>query len=92
MRDVARKRVKTKRDFWQMLTVFVVVSIGLNVVWFVSGYHQYYWPVWPMLGFVIATILSAFNAFGPGNRPITDEDIDREVRKMGGETPPENPR
>lgn len=82
IRESARKRIKSKRDFWNMLIGFAVLSIALNVIWWVSGYRTYYWPAWPMIGFAIATVFSAINAFGRGSREVTDADIDREIGKM----------
>lgn len=84
IRDTARKRIKAKRDFWNMLLGFAALAVIFNVIWFVSGYRSYYWPAWPMIGFAIATIFSAINAFGSGNRGISDTDIDREIGKMNG--------
>ncbi len=92
MRDAARKRIKAKRDFWNMVVAFVIIAAVMNVVWLMSGYRSYYWPAWPMIGFAIATAFTAFNIFGPGRKPITDDDIDREVRKMGGGGPPHSAR
>ena len=87
IREAARKRIKGRRDFWTMLFVFVVITILLNVIWLTSSSdaaNRYYWPMWPMIGFAIATVFSAFSTFGPGSRPITEDRIDEEVRRMGG--------
>ncbi len=84
IRETARKRIKAKRDFWSMVIIFAVIAVLLNVIWFLSGYRSYYWPMWPMIGFALATIFTAFSVYGPGGRPITDDAIDREVRKLGG--------
>ena len=43
---------------------------------------------WPMLGLLIATVLAAISTFGPGSKPITDERIDEEIRRMGGSSGP----
>ena len=83
LREAARNRIKARRGFWNMLIVFVVVTIVLNIVWLVNGASGSYWPVWPMIGFGIATLFTAINVFGAGSRPITDADIDKEVRKLG---------
>lgn len=85
LREVARKRIKAKRDFWYMVIIFVVLALLLNGIWLFTGTHSYYWPMWPMIGFALATIFTAINTFGPGGRPITDEAIDREMRKLKGE-------
>lgn len=84
LRDIARKRIKAKRDFWNLVFVFAIVTVIVNAVWLFSGVG-YYWPAWPMLGFVIALFFNGLSAFGPGNRPISEDAVDREVRKLSGE-------
>lgn len=85
LREAARKRIKAKRDFWSMVIIFIIIAILLNGIWWFSGSHRYYWPAWPMVGFALATAFTAFSVYGPGGRPITDEAIEREVRKLKGE-------
>lgn len=84
IRETARKRIKAKHDFWRMVIIFVIVTVLVNAIWLISGYQSYYWPMWPMIGFALATIFTALSVYGPGGRPITDEAVDREVRKLGG--------
>lgn len=86
IRETARKRITSKRDFWKMLIGFAVLAIVFNIIWLISGYQSYYWPAWPMIGFAIATVFSAINTFGSGrqDRVISDQDIDREIGKMNG--------
>lgn len=84
LRAAARKRIKAKRDFWNLILVFAIVTVILNAVWFFSGVG-YYWPLWPMLGLAIAIFFVALSTYGPGSKPISDEEIDREVRKFKGE-------
>ncbi len=82
-REIARKRVKARRDFWSMLAVFVVVAIVLVAIWFLTtGGSGYFWPVWPLVGLGIATLFSALNAFGITNRHVTEADVDAEVDRM----------
>lgn len=83
IREIARKRIKARRDFWQMVAVFVIVSIILVAVWAASGVG-YFWPLWPMLGFAIATLFSALATFGPLAQPISEAHIDAEIKRMGG--------
>jgi len=79
-RDAIRKRIKARRDFWQMLVVFGVIAVGLILVWYFSG-AGYFWPVWPLFGFAIAAIFSGLNAFGVLNRDVTESDIDAELQR-----------
>jgi fatty acid desaturase len=86
IRDVARKRIKARRDFWQMVLVFVIILALCTAVWALGG-MGYFWPMWPLFGFAIATMFSALSTFGPGSRPISDQRIDDEVRRLGGGGP-----
>ncbi len=81
-RDAVRKRIKARRDFWNMLIVFVVIAIGLILVWYFSG-AGYFWPVWPLFGLAIAAVFSGLTAFGVINRDVTESDIDDELRRRG---------
>lgn len=85
IRNIARKRIKAKRDFWNLVLVFIIIAAIINAIWFFTGPTDYYWPMWPMLGFAIAIFFTALSAYGPGNKHISDEQIDREIRKMKGE-------
>jgi len=87
IREQARKRIKARRDFWQMLAIFVVIAILLNIIWLTTGgVDTYYWPMWPMIGFALATVFSALSTFGPFGGPITDAHVDAEIRRMGGDS------
>ena len=84
IRDVARKRIKARSDFWVMVGIFAGLSVLFTVIWFIGGADSYFWPAWPMLGFAIATFFNGLSTFGPGSRPITEDRIDAEVRKING--------
>lgn len=82
-REIARKRVKARRDFGATTAVLVVVAIILIVIWSVTtGGRGYFWPMWPLIGFAIAIVFSGLNAFGVINREVTDGDVDAELERM----------
>jgi uncharacterized membrane protein len=83
-REQAVRRLKAKRHFWQFVAIWVVVSVVLTVIWLLSGAGGYFWPVWPIAGMGIAALFIGIDSYGPGNRTITDSDIDREISKMNG--------
>lgn len=78
-RKLALKRIKARRDFASHLVTYVVVNAFLVVVWWVTNPEGYFWPVWPIAGWGIAVVLNAWEVFG--RRPITEDDIDREMRR-----------
>ena len=79
-RDHAVKRLKARRDFNQLVGVAVVVSVLTVVIWLATG-AEYFWPMWPILGLAIALLASAWQVWGPGERPITEDQIAEEMRR-----------
>lgn len=84
IREAARKQILKKRAFWGLVVTFSVLALLFNVIWFFTGDRDSYWPLWPMIGFAIALLGTGINTFGAGQRPITEEQIDREARRMQG--------
>ncbi len=82
LRAAAVKRIKAKRDFWRTLGIFVIVSLILTAVWALSG-GGYFWPVWAMFGMGIAALFIGWGAYGPAERPPSEQQIADEMRKMG---------
>lgn len=83
MRAAAVKRIKAKRDFWRTFGIFVIVWLILTAVWALSG-GGYFWPMWAMFGMGIALLFIGFGAYGPSERPPSEQEINDEMRKMGG--------
>ncbi len=76
-RDAAIKRIKDKRDFKTHVVSYVVVNLFLVGVWAISG-GGYFWPGWVMAGWGIGLVLHGWQTYR-GERPITEEDIQREM-------------
>ncbi len=77
-REVALKRLKARREFWQHVGVYVLVNALLVVVWAVTSDGGYFWPMWPLLGWGIGLVLHAWETF---QRPISEEAIRKEMEK-----------
>lgn len=88
LRGAATKRVEAKRSFWAQAASFAAAIVVSNIVWFALGAHGYYWPIWVTVGCVLGLIFSAISTFGPGSRPVTERDIQREARRLSGEDSP----
>jgi hypothetical protein len=82
LRAYARKRIKARQDFKQMLIVWVALSVFTTVIWSFTGLTDYFWPGWVMFGIGIGVVVSAFEAYGPRLGVITEQDIDAEVEKL----------
>jgi hypothetical protein len=77
-REQARKHLQERRDFGSHLAAYVVINAFLIGVWALSG-TGYFWPAWVLAGWGIGLTLQAWNVFF--RRPITEADIDEEVRR-----------
>jgi hypothetical protein len=81
IRAQARKSIKRKQDFWRFFWVWIAVSILLSAIWFFTGDHHYFWPGWAIGGIAIGLFFTGLDAYGPGKKIITDEDIDAEIAR-----------
>ena len=77
-REQARKRLQDRRDFGGHLVAYVVVNAFLIGVWAMTG-AGYFWPAWVLAGWGVGLVLHAWDVFF--RRPITEADIDEEVRR-----------
>lgn len=84
VRKAAISRIKARQNFWRMVAGFVIVNAIMIVIWLISD-RGYFWPGWVLFGTGIATAYSALAAYGPGRKPITDSQVDDEMKKMQGE-------
>lgn len=81
LREWARKSLKKKQDFKQLVGVWFGVSGILTGVWALSGQGDF-WPIWAMFGIGIAVFFTGLDAYGPGfKKEITEADIDAEIQR-----------
>jgi fatty acid desaturase len=80
-RETARKRVTQRREFIQHVTVYLVVNAAIVAVWALTG-GGYFWPAWVLFGWGVGLVLHALSVIGP-LRDVTEEDVDRELTRMG---------
>jgi hypothetical protein len=86
LRTLAVNRLTSQADFRRSLGAWAGVSTLLLAIWgttsLTAGHPLYFWPAWPIAAFAIAAIANGFNAYGPGQRGITEADIDAEVARL----------
>ena len=61
--EVAKKRVKAKRDFYTHLGVYVVVNIMLVIIWAFPAGRGYPWFWWVIGGWGIGVLFNFLDVF-----------------------------
>jgi hypothetical protein len=56
------------------------VQVFLIVIWLVAG-AGFFWPIFPLIGFVIAVAAPGWRLYG--QKPITEADVEREIQRGG---------
>ncbi len=77
-RELALQRLKMKQDFKGIAAGGFLAIVVTIVIWALTD-GGYFWPVWVILGVVIALVTQGWKAYGPSNR-ITEDDVQREMR------------
>jgi hypothetical protein len=76
-RERARKRVERKNKFRADVVAYFVINAFLIGVWAFTD-AGYFWPGWVLAGWGVMLLLDAWNVYF--RRPVTDDDIDHEMR------------
>jgi len=86
----ARKRVEELKGFYSHAMIYLLVNLGLMALNLLTS-PNYFWFVWPMLGWGIGLAVHAFSVFGAGRFSGRDWE-ERKVREfMEQERRRENP-
>ena len=80
--QIARKRIEAKLHFYKHLSVYIAVIFLLFAINYRTS-PDYYWFLWPLLGWGIAVVIHAIKVFGDqeGTR-IKENMIESEIRKI----------
>jgi hypothetical protein len=80
LRARAIRAAKQKREFRHHLTTYVLVNLLLVGIWAATG-ADYFWPIWPILGWGIGIGFHAWGVYG-AQRPLTEDEISREMDRL----------
>jgi hypothetical protein len=83
-RAAAIQRIKARRGFLSHLAVWAAFSVVFVLIWLATG-HSYFWPMWIIVPWGIVVALHGWTVFG--QRPISEAEISREIRKGDGRPP-----
>ena len=72
-------RLKKKAEFRNHLLAYVVVNAALVVIWAMTG-ANFFWPVFPILGWGIGVAFHTWDTFS--RQRITEQKIQREMQRL----------
>ena len=85
LRNEAVKQIKRKRDFVGHVVLYLIVNAGLWVVWAIDGANTHdLWPAWVTGIWLVILLLDAHKVYK--ERPISDQQIQEEMRRMKRES------
>ncbi len=84
IRKAAIESLHRKRGFKNYVITYIIINVLMIVVWVLGGMGSF-WPAWVLFGTTIALAFGAWNAYGSGNRPITESQITDEMKRIGGD-------
>ena len=87
--EKAKKRVKTKKEFYEHLTVYIVMSAFFFLINAVTSFGNW-WFHWPILGWGLGVMFHYFDVFGlPGVGTMSQDwenrAIEEEMERMDQE-------
>ncbi len=80
-REQALRRLKAQRALRSLAITSLGVLTLMVVIWALSG-GGYFWPIWVVFGLGIALITTAWQAYGPRDHGISEDEIQREIDKQ----------
>ena len=81
LREQALRQLKKKRDFWSHVLIYVLVNALLVVIWAVTD-ADFFWPIFPIVGWGIGVAMNAWDVYG--RKPISEDQVRREMDRLRG--------
>ena len=81
IREEALTRLKKKRDLRTHAFMYVAVNATLIVIWAIVSDGGLFWPIFPLLGWGVGLAANVWDVYG--RKRITEEQIQREVARLG---------
>ena len=82
LRDRAVQRLKKRRDFTGHVLVYLLVNAFLVVIWAVTSSDEFFWPVFPILGWGIGLAMHAWETYR--REEFSEARVQREIDRLRG--------
>lgn len=81
LRRLAIRRADMKLAFRSHLMAYAIVNGGLVAIYIMTSFGDYFWPIWPMIGWGIGLAAHAMTVFMNGEG-LRDRLIEEELEKL----------
>ena len=81
LRRLAIRRADMKLAFRSHMMAYVVVNAGLVAIYVMTSFGDYFWPIWPMLGWGIGLGTHAVSVYTNGEN-VRDRLIEEELETL----------
>ena len=81
LRRLAIRRADMRLAFRSHLFAYVIVNGGMVVIWGLTSFGHYFWPIWPMMGWGIGLAAHAATVYMEGEN-MRDRMIEEELEKL----------
>lgn len=74
---LAKQRVNARIGFNIHLTVCIVVSVMLVIIYYATSSGKYFWPIWPIIGLSVSLVphgAAIFSFFNSGDKVKAEYD------------------
>jgi hypothetical protein len=80
LRQRALQQLKKRHDFFGHLLVYTLVNAFIVLIWALTDGHDFFWPVFPIVGWGIGVIMNAWDVFG--SHGYDEHRIQREMEHL----------
>ena len=80
-REAAVRRLTARRELATHAVAYLVFNGAVVLIWYATG-QGYFWPGWLIGLWGAGLLMHAWSVWG--RRPVTEEDIRRELDRHGG--------
>lgn len=82
----ARRRVIARTVYGAVMASWIVVSAALVAIWYLTTPTGYFWPVWPVLNFVIVALIWGLAVYQRFPFRVSEDRIRAEVERLRAQT------
>ena len=80
LRQQAIASLKKKSDFRTHIFIYIAVNAMLVVIWAITSDGDFFWPIFPILGWGIGVAANAWDVYA--NKPPSEDEIQREAERL----------